>query len=29
MENSALVLSVIVTYLVLMISWGLYQGRKV
>jgi sodium/proline symporter len=29
MENSALVLSVIVTYLVLLISWGLYQGRKV
>ncbi len=29
MENTALVLSVIVTYLVLLISWGLYQGRKV
>jgi sodium/proline symporter len=29
MENTALVLAVIVTYLVLLISWGLYQGRKV
>lgn len=29
MENSGLVLAVIVTYLVLLISWGIFQGRKV
>lgn len=29
MENSGLVFTVIVTYLVLLISWGIFQGRKV
>jgi len=29
MENSGLTLSVIVAYLVILMAWGIYQGRKV
>jgi Na+/proline symporter len=29
MENIGLTLTVIVTYLVLLMAWGVYQGRKV